>query len=302
MKIVCTGAAGFIGSHVVELLAQDNQILALDNLSTGKLENLDLSNKNIEFAKCDITAYYDVVGEMKDFEPDAVIHLAAQSAIMTSIENPIKDAHHNIMGTLAVISACHEVGVKRLVFSSTSAVYDINNPLPLREDCLLNPNTPYGISKLAAETYVHTQMEEGVVLRFANVYGPRQVPIGENQVIPRMIRHLEKGDKFFIFGDGEQKRDFIYVKDVAEATKCALTGKPGIYNVARGSSVSINELASIIQEIYDLYHYPWMHTDVQDPRRDSRMAILWTEHRLKWHAITSMMEGLRETVAWWKTQ
>ena len=300
MKILVTGAAGFIGSHVVDLLSKDHEILALDNLSTGKRENID---PKIQFAKCDITAFFDLLGEMYDFEPQAVIHLAAQSAIMTSIENPIRDAHHNIMGTLNVIHACQKMGINRLIFSSTSAVYNIHEVVyPLKETTSLKPESPYGISKLAAESYVRLQMPEGIILRFGNVYGPRQVPIGENQVIPRMIKHFKNGDQFFIHGDGKQKRDFVYVGDVARAVKAALTGNPGIYNIASRDSVSINELATMIESLYDLPGYQWMHTDTQDPRRDSCMDIFAASMGLDWKPEMNIEAGLKRTVEWWKAQ
>jgi UDP-glucose 4-epimerase len=248
-KILCTGAAGFIGSHVVDLLLKEgHEVWCIDDLSTGKRNNLP---KKIEFAHVDVRGWYDLVSEFVDCEPEVVIHLAAQPAISTSWNNPIMDGFTNVIGTLNVIRASQKIGVKRLIFSSTSAVYWDGLLKSIEENDTLSPQTPYGVSKLAAETYVRMLMpEEGTVLRFGNVYGPRQVPLGENQVIPRMIQHFERGDKFFIHGDGNQARDFIYVEDVARAVLCAIEGRPDTYNVASGKAVSVNRIAAHIEEIY----------------------------------------------------
>lgn len=214
MKILCTGACGFIGSHVVDLfLKEGHKVLCLDDLSSGRRDNLP---PKADFFEINIGSWYDLVAEFVDFEPEVVIHLAAQPSICESFDNPVRDGYINVMGTLNVIRASMKTGVQRLVFSSTSAVYsELFSTLLLSEDFPRLPQSVYGISKLAAESYARLLMpENSVVLRLGNVYGPRQIPLGENQVIPRMIRHFEKGDKFFIHGDGLQERDFVYVEDV----------------------------------------------------------------------------------------
>jgi len=298
MKVLCTGAAGFIGSHVVEKLVKDgHEVIGLDNFSTGSHENV---KKGIKVVTCDVTSWFDLLAEFVDFEPDVVIHLAAQSAISTSIKTPSNDAWHNVMGTLAVIKASEKLGVKRLIFSSTSAVYDTRSTGVLTEISRTDPNTPYGISKLAAESYVRNLFPESVVLRFGNVYGPRQVPIGENQVIPLMIRHFEKGDLFYIHGDGEQTRDFVYVYDVACAICLAMDGDHGVYNIAGSRPLSINNLADALCEVYDVKDYQWQHDDQNDPRRFVSMSISEARERLGWEPQISILNGLNETVNWWK--
>lgn len=305
-RVMLTGSCGFIGSHVVDaLLAAGHEVLCLDNLSTGKRNNIP---RGMNFCKVDVTHWWDIVSEFVDFEPEAVIHLAAQPSIFHSIDQPICDAHNNIIGTLNCIQAARRIGtVKKFVFASTSAVYDFSDAdevaLSTTESCTLRPCSPYGISKLAAESYVRNLMPDGgVVLRFANIYGPRQVPLGENQVIPRMIKHFEKGDKFFIHGDGEQKRDFLYVTDVAQACLKALDGNPGTYNISSNSSFSINELAGLMECIYEVPGYKWEHTDQQDPRRrtclDNKRALVG----LGWLPSIDLKDGLKKTVAWWKSQ
>lgn len=302
MKILVTGAAGFIGSHVVDLLlAQGHSVWCVDNLSTGKRKNLP---KDIEFAQVNVGSWWDLVSEFVDCEPDAVIHLAAQPSICESLDNPVRDGYVNVMGTLNVIRAAQKIGVKRLVFSSTSAVYDEQpDSRPLKEDHVRIPRSPYGISKLAAESYVRTLMPDtGTVLRFGNVYGPRQVPLGENQVIPRMIRHFEKGTPVFIHGDGMQERDFVYVEDVAKACVLALDHTPGVYNIASGKAISIVGVARLLEGIYDLKAYNWSYDEQQDERFKVELNINKAMNELGWSPQVDLLTGLRRTVEWWKTQ
>jgi UDP-glucose 4-epimerase len=302
MKILVTGAAGFIGSHVVDLLLEKgNEVLCLDDLSSGKRENLP---SKIDFAKVDVGRWFDLVAEFVDFEPEAVIHLAAQPSICDSIENPIRDGYVNVMGTLNVIRASQKIGVKRLIFSSTSAVYsELYSAIPYPEIFPCRPKSPYGISKFAAESYVNNMMpENSVVFRFGNVYGPRQVPIGENQVIPRMIRHFEEGYEFFIHSDGMQLRDYIYVGDVARVCVMALTGESGIFNVANGIGVSVNRIAAEIEQIYGVPGYKWEYDNKPEPRRKVELDIQSVREAFSWEPTVGMTEGLQKTVEWWKAK
>lgn len=302
MKVLVTGAAGFIGSHVVDLLLMEgHEVMCLDDLSSGKLENMP---KGVNFHKMNVGSWYELVAEFVDFEPEWVVHLAAQPSICDSIDNPIRDGYINVLGTLNVIRASQKIGAKRLIFSSTSAIYDEGDIPPLRENQRLNPQSPYGISKLAADSYIRNLMpHEGTVLRFGNVYGPRQVPIGSNQVIPRMIRHFEKGDSFFIHGNGEQIRDFVYVEDVALACLMALTAEPtGIYNIASGLGHSVNIIGSYLEKIYAAEGYIWEHDGEEDPRREVVLNITHAIDELAWIPKTSLFDGLTKTVEWWRSQ
>ena len=301
-KVLVTGAAGFIGSHVVDMLLKaGHDVWCIDDLSSGLRSNLP---EKIEFAEINVASWYDLVAEFVDCEPEIVIHLAAQPSICESFDNPIRDGHVNVMGTLNVIRAAQKIGAQKLIFSSTSAVYwDLYSDLPTPEEWPCKPGTPYGISKLAAESYVRLLMpEDSVVLRFGNVYGPRQVPLGENQVVPRMIRHFEKGDEFFIHGDGTQRRDMIYVEDVARACLQSITRKFGIYNIASGYAVSVNKIASIIEEIYEVPGYKWQYDDKTDPRVKVELNIIKAQEELDWIPEVSLEDGLAKTVKWWETQ
>lgn len=298
MRIFITGGAGFIGSHVVEHLHfhQYHDVLVYDNLSSGRAENLDAS---VRLIVSSINEYDDLETAFLDFKPDMVVHLAAQPAITLSWFNPKHDLHVNASGTLNLLRLCTENKVQRLIFASTSAVY-AETMEPMFENFLLLPTSPYGISKMAAERYVMTLMQNNVVLRLGNVFGPRQIPIGENQVIPRMIRHFEHGEPFFITGDGEQRRDFIYVKDVARAISQAMVGKSGIYNIASGNSISINDLARCMETIYELPGYAWEHNDVYDPRRNACLDIEHAKDCLNWIPYFQFESALRDTIEWWK--
>ena len=300
MKVLISGACGFIGSHVVDLLLKEGHtILCLDDLSSGLRSNLP---EKIDFAEVNVGNWYDLVAEFHDFEPEAVIHLAAQPSICDSFDNPIRDGYVNVMGSLNIIRACQKIGTQRLVFSSTSAVYSECDSA-ISEDYPRLPQTPYGISKLAAESYIRLLMpDNSVVMRFGNVYGPRQVPLGENQVVPRMIHHFEKGADFVIHGDGTQRRDMVYVDDVARACVASLTGTPGVYNIASGKSTSINGIASIIELIYDVPGYAWNHDEQEDSRRVVELNVTKAKEVLSWQPTVSLIEGLQKTVEWWKTQ
>ena len=306
MRIICTGGAGFIGSHVIELLAKNkNNILIVDDFSTGKMENiselLDKYPNNLDLQEGDITNLPFLNKTFIQYKPKYVIHLAAQAAITTAWQNPVNDININAIGTLNVLQASKTVGVEKIIFSSTSAVYKETNA-KLRESSLMQPSNPYGISKLAAEHYLRSMFPATTILRFGNVYGERQVPIGENQVIPRMIRHFKFGDKFYIHGDGNQERDFVYVGDVAQAVVNATYNKPGIFNIASGVSFSVNEIAGMLEIIYDIRGYKWEHTETNDPRRKLCMDISEAYSGLSWKPTVGMDKGLRKVVSWWEAK
>ena len=306
MRILISGAVGFIGSHVVELLVNSgNHVLVVDNFSTGKIDNigniLERFPGKIDICEGDIVNLPFLNRTFIDFKPKYVIHLAAQAAITTAWQNPVKDMSINGIGTLNIIQASKLTGVEKIIFSSTSAVYKESNAR-LKETAQTVPSNPYGISKLAAEHYLRAMFPATTILRFANVYGERQVPIGDNQLIPRMIRHFKYGDEFYIHGDGKQERDFIYVGDVAQAVVNSLYNKPGIFNVSTGQSFSVNEIAYMLEEIYDIPGYKWEHSDRNDPRRKACLDNSEAYSGLSWKPSVNIKAGIKRTVDWWEAK
>lgn len=300
MNVLVTGGAGFIGSHVVDLLAgRGHRVLALDNMSTGRSENLGGKRENVLFVNMDITypfRYPFMEAETADFKPEVILHLAAQASITVSNDLPKFDMQTNAGGTLNMILTARRLGVKRIVMASTSAVYGDEDVL-LREGNVPKPMSPYGVSKLAGENYLRAMFPESVALRLGNVYGPRQVSIGENQVVARMIGHVLKGKPFCIHGDGNQKRDFVYVEDVARAFELAMDAEPGIYNVAGGRGVSVNGIAAVLARVLGK-EVQWAHDELYDARRNVRMDVSKAREGLGWGAEVKLEEGLRRTVEW----
>ena len=298
MRILITGASGFIGSNTADyLVAQRHEVMGLDNYTTGIVENF-------KSEKCDILHVEDVMDFALDFRPEAIVHLAAQPAISTSWNNPDWDATVNVMGTLKMLRVAKTIKeVKKFVFASTSAVY-ANSKDELTELSATRPDSPYGVSKLAAEGYVRNLFPKGyVILRFGNVFGPRQVPIGENQVIPRAIKHLLYGDDFCIHGDGEQVRDFIYVKDVANAIEEAcIREEIGTFNIATGISQSVNSIIRKLEDCFlDKKIHPgvlWTHSEQKDDR-ECYLDVSHAIQRLGFECHYGWTEALSETLDWW---
>ena len=252
-KAAVTGGAGFIGSHLAEELARhDYYVTIIDDLSTGKMENLQnlINNENVQFIQSSIT---DLALLQKFFQGvDYVFHQAAIPSVPRSIENPFASHEANITGTLGVLLAARDNGVKKVIYASSSSVYGDTPTLPKREDMLPNPQSPYAITKLTSEYYCHVFHQVYALptacLRYFNVYGPRQDPASQYAaVIPRFIQMVYRGSPLIIFDDGEQTRDFTFIKDVVGANILAAeTDATGTFNIGRGESISINRLAELI--------------------------------------------------------
>ena len=252
-KAVVTGGAGFIGSHLSEeLLKRDYQLVILDDLSTGKLENITaiINKKDVEFIKDSIT---DLSLLQKVFRnADYVFHLAAAASVPKSIENP-QEAHEvNVTGTLNVLIAARDNKVKKVVNTSTCAIYGDEPRLPKKEGMPVNPLSPYSTTKWAAEEYCRIFQKvyrlRTVSLRYFNIYGPRQNPDSEySAAIPKFIKLKLQGKTINIYGDGKATRDYTYVKDAVSALILAAeSDASGIYNIGIGKSITINELAELI--------------------------------------------------------
>jgi UDP-glucose 4-epimerase len=253
-KILVTGGAGLIGSHLVDELSLKNEVIVLDNLSSGSLLNLETSKDRITFIKGDIlnkARLKDIVGEV-----EFVFHLAANVGPIKSIEDPYFDMEVNIKGTINLLEACLNSNIKRLVYSSSAATYGEAKYLPVDENHPLNPESPYAVSKMAAEKYCFVFYKvHGVPitsLRYFNVYGPRQKGGGYASVIPIFINEVREKKPLTVFGDGKQTRDFVFVKDIVTANVLAATHPAAvgeIFNIATGKGSSLEELVSILNQL-----------------------------------------------------
>jgi UDP-glucose 4-epimerase len=252
MKILVTGGAGFIGSNVVDALVKDgHEVTVLDNLSTGKEENI---NPEVKFYNVDLLDMESLELVFREFKPDVVNHHAAQIDVRKSVEDPAFDAETNIIGSLNLFELSINYGVRRIIFSSTGgALYGEPSNLPATEDTPIEPLSPYGVSKYCVENYLNYFKRlygiERVILRYANVYGPRQDPLGEAGVVAIFTGKILKGEKPVIYGDGNQTRDYVFVEDVVQANVLALEGKEGIYNIGTGKETSVNELIEVFSKV-----------------------------------------------------
>ena len=303
MRVLVTGGAGFIGSHVVDAYLDAGwDVSVVDNLSTGNRANL---NPRATFHNMDIRdpALGDVLARER---PDVVNHHAAQSSVPVSISDPRLDADVNILGTLHLFDACRQLGVRRIVYASTGgALYGNPEHIPAGEDEPIRPLAPYGVSKYAGEHYLRVLAGDGTpwaVLRYSNVYGPRQDPFGEAGVVAIFTRALLEGRAPTIFGDGTQTRDFVYVGDVAQANLLAATiGTSGVANIATGTETSVNEIHGALAALTG-FAQPPVHAaaregEVYRVALDVARARAW----LRWTPSTTIAEGLRRTTEWFRT-
>ncbi len=252
-RVLVTGGAGFIGSHLVEELARrDYHVTALDDLSTGKPDNIERfsSNKNIDFVKGSVT---DLPLLLRLFQNTRyVFHHAAIPSVPRSIDLPLDSHEANITGTLNVLLAARDNKVDKVIFASSSSVYGDSETLPQKEDMTPNPLSPYAVTKLTGEYYCRVFHQvyglPTVCLRYFNIYGPRQVPDSPySAVIPRFIKMSLDGTSPVIYGDGEQTRDFTFVKDAVEANILAAESDAyGVYNISRGEGIALNRLAELV--------------------------------------------------------
>jgi UDP-glucose 4-epimerase len=252
MKILVTGGAGFIGSNVVDALVKcGHEVTVLDNLSTGKEENI---NPEVKFYNIDLLDIESLEFVFREFKPDFVNHHAAQIDVRKSVEDPAFDAETNIIGSINLFELSINYGVRRIIFSSTGgALYGEPEKLPASEDAPIEPISPYGVAKYCSENYLNYFKRlygiERVILRYANVYGSRQDQLGEAGVVAIFAGKILKGEKPVVYGDGTQTRDYIYVEDVVEANVLALNGKEGTYNIGTGKETSVNELISVFSNV-----------------------------------------------------
>lgn len=275
---------------------EGHNVVIFDNFITGSRENIQSDDCLVEG---DVREINQISNQyLKNI--DTIIHLAAQTSVPDSVKDPVYDMHINIEGTLNILRFAKSNNVKRIIFASTAAVYGDNESLPIKEDEKLAPTSPYGISKMASEYYIGTFCEQNnidhIILRYANVYGPKQSEKGEGGVVKIFIENILAGLPLTIYGDGSQTRDFIYVEDIARAHLHALNAKSGIYNISSNTELSVNELYNTITKL--------MQMDIRPQYKDEREGDIYRssldnsqfKELTKWKPVFSIEEGLALTL------
>ena len=302
MKILVTGGAGFIGSNVVDAYIEKGyEVVVVDDLSSGKKENL---NKKAKFYKLDICD--KALEEVFEEGIDIVNHHAAQVDVRKSIADPAFDARINIEGSLNILENCRKYKIKKIIFASSGGViYGECGSVPPNEDSPISPISPYGVSKYAMECYLSSYEKiyglKYTALRYGNVYGPRQDPYGEAGVVAIFSGKMLNNEEVNIFGDGEQVRDYVYVGDVVKANILCLENSDNeIFNIGTGKSTSVNRLFS---EMKELTHYS--KEAVYKPARPgelmrSSLDVGKAEQKLGWKAEVNLREGLKNTIEFFR--
>jgi UDP-glucose 4-epimerase len=304
MKTLVTGGAGFIGSNLVDaLVARGDDVAVLDNISTGRRENLEQAIANgAELIELDVRDPEAVTAAVERVGPEVIFHLAAQIDVRKSVTDPANDSRVNVEGTINVLSAAQANGVRRVINTSTGgAIYGEGQIIPAPEDHPVAPESPYGLSKFCAENYcaLFTRLHglPTVSLRYGNVYGPRQDPLGEAGVIAIFCGKLLEGGRPKIFGDGRQTRDYVFVGDVVDANlRAADSDVTGAFNVGRGVQTSVvdivDALAAHSSDGFEADHLPARTGEVQhialDPSR--------SKAELGWEAQVDLHQGLARTL------
>ena len=299
--ILVTGGAGFIGSHIVDRLIENNyDVIILDNLTTGNKNNI---NPKAEFVNADIRDK-DLDEKINFKDVEVVIHQAAQINVRSSVENPIYDGDINVLGTINILEIIRKYNINKIVFASSGgAVYGEPNYLPVDENHSINPLSPYGLSKYVGEEYIKLYNRlygiEYAILRYSNVYGERQDPKGEAGVISIFIDKMLKNENPIIFGDGNQTRDFVYVGDVAKANIMALNWKNEVVNIGTGKETSVNELFNIIKN-----EIGFKGNAIYDKPREGEVYRIYLDIKkaksLGWKPEVGLKEGIKRVVNWMK--
>ncbi|NIK78350.1 UDP-glucose 4-epimerase [Paenibacillus castaneae] len=302
MNIIVTGGAGFIGSHIVDLLVENNHsVMIIDDLSTGEISNI---NQKATFINKDILDNLEY--EFKEFRPDYVIHHAAQVDVNSSMIDPISDSKSNIVGTINLLNHCVKYNTKKIVYASSAAIYGVPEYLSIDEKHPITPLSCYGISKFTPEQYIKTYSTlydfDYTILRYSNVYGERQSSKGEGGVVSIFLNKLLSGEVPVIHGDGEQTRDFIYVKDVARANYSALfLGSKKTCNISTNTRISIKALYAMLTESMGIKKIEPISTtsrvgDILHSVLDNKLAF----HELDWSPKYSVEQGIEEIVKYYK--
>jgi UDP-glucose 4-epimerase len=303
LKVLVTGGAGFIGSHIADrLVADGHELVIVDDLSTGHVEHL---HKKARFYQMDLQSPW--LEELFRIErPEAVVHQAAQASVRRSVEDPVFDASVNVLGTAGLLQASARHDVRRFLFASTGgALYGDADVIPTPEDYPTLPVSPYGAAKLAAEVYLRTfhalHRLSYAALRYANVYGPRQDPHGEAGVVAIFTRRLLSGERARINGDGAQTRDFVYVGDVADANARALTSDAvGSFNVGTGVETDVTSIFQVLKRLTGSNQPEEHGPPMAGEQRRSVVDARKIEKVLGWRPRTSLEAGLDATVRYFR--
>jgi UDP-glucose 4-epimerase len=304
MNVLVTGGAGFIGSHTVDaLVAAGHAVTVVDDLSTGVRANV---NDAAVLAQVDVRDPVALDGVVQRARPDVVMAFAGRVDVRRSIEDPMQDASTNVLGSLNTFSAGARHGAVRLIFASTGGALYGEASVPADERTPIQPLSPYGIAKYAAEQYLAwVGSHFGVactILRYANVYGPRQNASQEGGVVALFLKRMLDGDALVIHGDGLQTRDFVYVQDVVRANLVAMTSPGGTYNIGTGVSTSIEELAALCARLHGhdvaVRHGQAIVGEVRASVLDAALAA----EQLGWGPKWALKDGIRETLQWYTAQ
>lgn len=303
MKVLITGGAGFIGSHIADLLIDnDFEVVIIDNLSHGNKRNI---NSKAKFYELDIRDK-KIIDVFKTEKPDIVIHNAAQISVPNSVKDPIEDSSINIIGSINILEAARMTKVKKIIYPASAAIFGEPEYLPIDEKHPLNMISQYGVSKHTVEHYLYVYKKlyniNYMVLRYSNVYGPRQDSSGEGGVVSIFCESMLSGVTPKIYGDGEQIRDFIYVTDVAKANLLAIkSDKTGIYNVCTNTKTTVNDLFKAINFALDKNIKPIYKDTREGDIRDNYMKYDKINKELSWKPEYTLNDGINETLKYYKS-
>jgi UDP-glucose 4-epimerase len=304
MKVLVTGGAGFIGSNISDALIKNgHKVIVVDNLSSGKKENI---NKKGVFYKADIANNKSISSIFNKEKPDIVIHHAAQIDVRKSVENPSFDANINILGSINILQACIKNKTKKIIFASSGGtIYGECSKTAPDEKTFPNPLSPYGIAKHSVENYIKFySLVFGLkytILRYANVYGPRQDPHGEAGVVAIFSNLMLSNKPVIVFGDGKQMRDYVFVQDIVEANIKSLTkGDNQIINIGTNKLVSVLELIKVMSKITKYQNQPIIKPKRAGELFKSFLNINKAAKILNWKPKVKLEEGLKETIEFFK--
>ncbi|MDH3470274.1 MAG: GDP-mannose 4,6-dehydratase [Acidimicrobiia bacterium] len=307
-RAIVTGGAGFVGSHLVDRLVDEgSEVLVVDDLSTGRLDNLAQARTTgrVDFHQLDITAP-QLIEAFDRFEPEIVFHAAAQASVKTSMDNPVLDASVNVVGTVNVLDAARQAGTQRVVFVTTGgALYGAATKLPATERTARKPESPYGVSKMVTEEYVKFFKSafglDYSIIAPSNIYGPRQNPHGEAGVVAIFLRTMLDRGQVVIYGDGRQTRDFVYVEDVVDALmRAAHKGSGKLFNISSGIETTVLDIYQLCATATRFRGEPGLMPERPGDMARSVLDSSRASKVLGWQPFTPLERGIKLTADWFR--